>query len=246
LLGVRFLFDRVRGHETVLEVDLLGRPARLSVASRRELRRVRGLHRERELLERMAGRLEPGDVAYDVGANIGLITLLLAAHHPGGGGRVHGFEPEPTNFERLRRNIELNALGDRVAAHRLALGATEGEAELWVRPGAGEGRHSLASAEGSRGSIRVPVATMAEFARSSGEPPDLLKIDVEGAEGQVLAGMAALLPDRRPRELFIEIHPKGGGDRMPDGRPIRGWLEERQFAMVWERREGSRLQQHYR
>lgn len=239
------LVDRLRGRETVLEVDLLGRSARISVASGMELKRTRWIPREGSALGRMLEHFRDGDVAYDVGANIGLVSLLLALHRPGGK-RVHSFEPEPVNYGRLLRNIELNGLEDRISAHRAALGAEEGEAELFVRPGAGEGRHSLASADGSKGSIRVPVTTVAGFARDSGDPPDFLKIDVEGAEGQVLQGMDALLADRRPRELFLEIHPKGGGDRMPDGRLIRDWLVERGYALSWEGRDRSRIQQHYR
>jgi FkbM family methyltransferase len=244
--GLRMLLDRLRGRETVAEVDLLGRPVLLSIASRLEARRARSIRREKAVLARMLEHLEVRDVAYDIGANIGLVSLLLSVHRPTEGGRVHSFEPEPVNYGRLCRNIELNGLRERVAAHRLALGAEEGEAELFIRPGAGEGRHSLATARGSKGSIRVPVVTLASFAHSSGEPPDFLKVDVEGAEGQVLVGMDPLLNVRRPRELFIEIHPKGGGDRMPGGQSIGDWLHARGYALAWEGRDGSRIQRHYR
>ncbi len=246
MIGLRLILDRLRRRETVTSVDLLGRSALLSISSRRELRRARSAYREREILERMREHVRPGDNVYDIGANIGMVSLFLAVHQPHGVGLVHSFEPEPVNFDRLRRNIELNDLGDRIIPHAVALGAENGEAELFVRPGAGEGRHSLASAKGATGSIRIPLATMASFARSSGSTPDFVKIDVEGAEGQVLQGMEALLPDHRPRELFIEIHPKGDGDRMPGGQSIRDWLADRGFSVAWERREGSRLQQHYR
>ncbi len=244
--GIRYLVNRVRGREMVVSVDLLGRPALISVAARRELARVRSVSTEVDLLGRLLEHVEPDDVAYDIGANIGIVSLLLALHRDPGAGRVHAFEPEPVNFDRLRRNIELNDVADRIVPQRLALGAGQGEAELFVRPGAGEGRHSLATAAGSRGSIRVPLDTITGFARSSGEPPDLLKVDVEGAEGQVLEGLDGLLPVHRPRELFIEIHPKGGGDAMPDGQPIHDWLAERGYDLSWERRERSRIQRHYR
>jgi len=246
MTSLRLLLDRLRGRETVLPVDLLGRTALLSVTSPRELRRARTLQHESELLGRMLEHLEPGDTIYDIGANIGLVSLFFAVHRPAGGGRIHSFEPEPTNFRRLVRNIAVNQLGDRVLPHRLALGVGNGEAELFVRPGAGEGRHSLATATGSTGSIRVPLASVTSFARASGTPPDFMKIDVEGAEGHVLQGMDALLATSRPRELFIEIHPKGDGDRMPDGQYIQDWLAERGYASTWERRDGSRTQHHYR
>jgi FkbM family methyltransferase len=243
---LRLLLDRLRGRETVLTVRLLDRPVRLLIGSRRELRRARDLGDEADLLRRMLEHLAPRDTVYDVGANVGLISLALAVHAPAGGVQVHSFEPEPLNHRHLVRNIELNGLEDRITPHRLALGAGAGEVELFVRPGAGEGRHSIASARGSKGSIRVPLDTVAGFARSAGAFPDVLKIDVEGAEGQVLAGLAGLIPERRPRELFIEIHPKGDGDRMPDGGSIDEWLAERGYIAAWERRQGSRVQRHYR
>jgi FkbM family methyltransferase len=246
MILLRMLVDRLRGRETVAAVELLGSPFRLALTSRRELRRVRSLAGEAELLERMRRHLLAGDVVYDVGANVGLMSLVLAGHRVEPRVRIHSFEPEPANFHHLSRNIELNGLAQRVIPHQLALGATDGEAELFVRGGAGEGRHSLASARGSTGSIRVPLRTLASFARSVEDPPDFLKIDVEGAEGQVLAGLEPLLPHARPRELFIEIHPKGDGDRMPDGSAIADWLTQRGYERVWERRDGSRLQQHYR
>jgi FkbM family methyltransferase len=246
MVQLRFLFDRLRGRETVVGVRLLGRPFRVAIASPRELRRVRSLAGEAELLGRMCEHLLPGDTVYDVGANVGLMSLVLGSRPLAPAVRVHSFEPEPANFRQLGRNIELNGLADRVVPHRLALGAVDGEGELFVRGGPGEGRHSLASSTGSTGSIRVPLVTLASFARSVGDPPDFLKIDVEGAEGQVLAGMTPLLDQGRPRELFIEIHPKGDGDRMPGGGTIADWLVDRGYAKVWESRAGSRLQQHYR
>jgi FkbM family methyltransferase len=246
MIPLRLLFDRLRGRETVARVELLDRPFTLSIASRRELRRARSLAGEGEMLERMREHLAPGDTVYDVGANVGLMSLVLAAHPLEPPVRVHSFEPEPANFRQLERNIELNGLAGRVVPHQLALGAADGEAELFVRGGPGEGRHSLASSKGSTRSIRVPLRTLAAFARSVDDPPHFLKIDVEGAEGQVLAGLEPLLAHRRPRELFIEIHPKGDGDRMPDGTGIDAWLAGHGYQRVWERRDGSRLQQHYR
>jgi FkbM family methyltransferase len=243
---LRFLIDRLRGRETLMRVDLAGRPAVLSISGLRELKRAREIGEEAELHARMLAHLQADDTVLDIGANIGVVSVMLALHRPRGGGRVHAFEPEPVNFGRLERNLALNSLEGGVVPHRLALGAAEGEAELHVRPGAGEGRHSLTSSRGATSSVRVPLATMASFADGAGAAPDLVKIDVEGAEGEVLAGMAGLLPDRRPRDIFVEIHPKGGGDRMPSGETIHDWLEARGYALVWERRDGSRSQRHYR
>lgn len=215
---LRFLLNRLRGRDTVLTVAPLGEPPlRLAIAGRREIKRAHQVEKEGPLLERMFAHLQKGDVVWDIGANIGVISLLLARHGAGRTARVHAFEPEPRNFRQLSRNLELNSLTDRITPHQLALGDGEGEVELFVRGGPGEGRHSIAATKGSTGSIQVPITRGASFAAAHDAWPTLLKLDVEGAEGQVLAGMEGLLAERPPRDIFLEIHPKGDGDRMPGG-----------------------------
>ena len=243
---MRLLVNRMRSKNTILEVELLGVPLRLAVEARQEIRRARSISTEAALVERMLESLSPGDVIYDVGANIGLIGLLLARHPRGIDTRVHCFEPEPKNFGQLERNVQENGLASRVFPHRVALAERGGELDLFVRGGPGEGRHSTVAAKGSTRSIRISAETASAFAASIGEPPDLVKIDVEGAEGRVLSGMADLLRDHRAREIFMELHPKGDRDRMPDGTPIQTWLGERGYELAWETERGHARHCHYR
>jgi FkbM family methyltransferase len=239
---LRLLWNRLLGRETLLDVQPMGTPLVLSVRARREIRRARSIAAEAALVGRMLDFLAEGDVIYDVGSNIGIIGLILARNDKGTGSRVYCFEPEPRNFEQLRRNIALNSLGERVQAYQIALGDREGEAELFVRGGPGEGRHSLVSKKGSTGSIRVAVQTGLAFSEASGDPPDLIKVDVEGAEGRVLAGMEPLVADRRIREIFLELHDKGDRDRMPTGETIDEWLAARGYRKVWE--HGRTISRH--
>ncbi len=243
---LRLLVDRIMGRETILDLRLLGVPVRLVVKARREVRRAHSISKEAGLVERMIEFLTDGDIVYDVGANIGVIGILLASCDKGRRSRVHCFEPEPSNFEQLGRNIVENELAGRVSAHRLALTDTPGELELFVRGGPGEGRHSTVESEGSTGSVRVAADTGDAFAASTGEAPDLIKIDVEGAEGRVLAGMSELIAAHRPREIFMEIHRKGEGDRMPDGTGIGPWLAGCGYGLTWELDRGGSRHCHYR
>ncbi len=224
-----------------------GRSARFSIQGWEELRQARPGPAELAVLRRIVDHLEPGDVVYDVGANIGFVSLVVAAHLDGPSASVHCFEPEPRNFESLVRNIGLNGPEGRVVPHRLALGSEAGEAELFVRGGPGEGRHSTVSPGRSDRSIRVPISTVSEVVDQLAPAPNVLKIDVEGGEGRVLAGMGPWLDGGgRLREIFLEIHPRGEADRMPKGEPIDEWLAGRGFSAVWEGKEGSRLHRHYR
>ncbi len=244
--ALQLFLNRLRGRDTVLEFEFQGLAFRLAVTAHREVRRARELEHESALIGRIREVIQPGDTLYDVGANIGLISLLTALHRSGASARMHCFEPEPRNCAHLRRNLELNGLGDRVQAHALALGAEKGEALLHVRGAEGEGRHSIATARGSSGSIRVPLTTGDEFALSSGEPPDVVKIDVEGAEGQVLSGMRNLLQLGKPRELLLEIHAKGDTDRMPEGGTIDDWLRSHGYVLAWRHGRRSGEHRHYR
>ena len=242
---LRLWVNTLLGRETILQAELLDVPLRIVVEARREIRRIHAISAEAALIERMLRFLSNGDVVYDVGANIGLIGLILARHSTKAA-RIHCFEPEPRNFSRLLRNIAENQLSQRISAHRVALSDDSGEVELFVRGGPGEGRHSIVESTGSTGSIRIPAQTAFRFATSEGDAPDLVKIDVEGAEGRVLAGMEPLFRRRQPREIFLELHLKGDGDLMPGGTRIRDWMVERGYEPVWELERGKSRHAHFR
>lgn len=242
----RFLWNRLRGRATLLDRSPMGVPMRLSVRAGRELRRVRSVPAEAPFLARILESLSGGDVVYDVGANIGLVALVVALDPRGHSCVVHCFEPEPRNFAQLKGNIRLNGVAHRVHPHRLALSDREGETDLYVRGGPGEGRHSTVAREGSTASIRIRTEPLATFAARAGRGPDVVKIDVEGAEGRVLVGMRPLFPARPPRELFLELHDKGEHDAVPGGGTVRAWLERRGYTLAWESERGRSRHQHYR
>jgi len=153
------------------------------------------------LLERA---LAPGQVFVDVGANIGYLTLLAAAR-VGPAGRVVAVEPGPDNLHFLRRNLEVNGFANvRVVA--AAAGACRTEATLHLSPVSTI--HSLhAPAEPGAGSSSIAVAQV-RLDELLEAPPDLVKIDVEGAELEVLAGMTGWLEAGAPPALVVEWNPR--------------------------------------
>ncbi|GAB5559619.1 MAG: hypothetical protein SynsKO_12660 [Synoicihabitans sp.] len=240
-----WLGHRITGKDYRLEVELFGRPAVFAVTSKRELKRVSDVSYEGSFLGRILSHLQEGDVFFDVGANIGLVSVIVGQRPEMATGKVLGFEPEPKNLAHLRRNLEINNFGDRAEAHGVALGADSGQAALHVRGTVGDGRHSLVASEKAVGAIEVEVAPMSAFCESAGVEPDVVKIDVEGAEGVVLAGMEPLLRKGRPRELFMEIHNKGGKDRMPDDVIIDDHLATFGYQLVWKERRGQGEHRHF-
>lgn len=243
---LKYFFNRLSGSDTRLDVELAGQSVSLSVTARREIRRAHAVHHEIDFIERMCGALQAGDTVYDIGANIGIITVLLAKHSGALADQVVSFEPEPRNFQQLNGNVTANALDHKVSTHCVAMGASDGEVALHIRGQAGEGRHSISESRGATESITVPLMTASTFAKNTGSAPNLIKIDVEGAEGQVLTGMTELVQSTPPRDIFLEIHAKGEGDKVPDGRTIHQWFLDNDYQMIWnvERRSGEH--RHYR
>ena len=154
------------------------------------------------------GRLRPGDVFLDVGANVGYYALL-AAEAVGPRGAVHAFEPVPANCAALRANVALNNL-ENVTTNEMAVGdGAARELTLYIRAGAeNSGWASVTRSETRPGEpVRVPATTLDEFVGDRGiERVALVKIDAEGAEPLVLRGGARLLGRADAPDLAVEVN----------------------------------------
>ncbi len=168
---------------------------------------------EPELQAAIAEWVKPGMTAYDVGANIGYISLMLA-RQAGETGQVVAFEALPLNLERLRQNLALNGLERRVSVMPCAVVDGERTVRFWIGPSGGMGK-----AEGSAGRQEVAYAEAIDvtgisldgFAFQNGHPlPQVVKMDIEGGEVLALPGMRRLLLEGRP-VIFLELHgPEAG------------------------------------
>lgn len=159
--------------------------------------------------------VRPGDVVYDVGANIGYYTRYIAAHLSPR--RVLAFEPMTENVRLLRDNVRLADAGGLIQVFPVALSDHEGQEALQVDDvmGGTAVLDSIAGGEASHARRRlglaprtepVEVATLDGLLSRSGEPPpDMMKIDTEGAEVTVLRGAAGVLERHSPR-LLIATH----------------------------------------
>jgi FkbM family methyltransferase len=144
--------------------------------------------------------LRPGDLAIDVGANVGVITLQMASR-VGRQGRVVSFEPIPDLFALLMRSIEANGF-ENVLAMNCALSSSNGKGAMNVAS-ANYGVASLDEQGGTSCEMRrlddVIVEQQIQRAR-------LMKIDVEGHEEEVLRGAPSMLRDLRPEFVVFESH----------------------------------------
>lgn len=145
-----------------------------------------------------ARTLRPGMVAFDVGANLGYYTLLFA-DAVGPSGKVVSIEPNPATFELLEESVRLNGFERHVRLVQAAAADREGTLDLFVP--AGEPKNAtVAFGGGARpAEARVSVPAVPLDRLGSGlERVDFLKIDVEGAEPAVLAGMSDTIARFRP------------------------------------------------
>jgi FkbM family methyltransferase len=159
---------------------------------------------------RMLERLLPiGGYFVDVGANIGLHTLV-AARRVGARGRVDAIEPEPFSRKRLEEHLRLNQL-ENVNVFSYALSDGRGTAVLHLSPAENLAKSSLRAANvtmglsgQSPGSVEVQTRTLDEHISSANRAPDLLKIDVEGAELLVISGGLATLSKESSAPILFE------------------------------------------
>jgi len=152
--------------------------------------------------------LMAGDTAIDVGANIGLYSLLAAARV--GKGKVIALEPHPVAADRLRENVALNKLQN-VEVRAEAAGAKLGVARLTAK--LDTINHIVDDSEVA-GSIGVRVLTLDSLVRP-GDQVALVKLDAEGFESECLLGAVRLLEERAVVAWIVEIN--GLGDRYGSG-----------------------------
>ncbi len=151
--------------------------------------------------------LQPGDTFVDVGANLGLFSLI-AAELVGSRGQVHAFEPCARTFGRLSENIALNRFHN-VLAHRLALSDSAGESKMIAAVDGMDAWNSLATPYmgGNYETETISTQTWDEFATTHklASGVALMKIDVEGWEGPVLEGGRRMLSSANAPVLQVEF-----------------------------------------
>lgn len=152
----------------------------------------------------ISSKIEAGVTALDVGADIGYYTLLFAKR-VGPKGRVFAFEPIPKAKQYLDRNIEMNGFHN-VKTFDFALFDESGKMCLeapFTKSKINPSRRKLCSND-----IEVKVKVFDEWApKERIDAVDLIKLDVEGAELNVLRGMRSTLREQCPK-ILIEVHPE--------------------------------------
>jgi FkbM family methyltransferase len=162
---------------------------------------------EPELQAALRELVSPGSTVYDVGANIGYVSLLFAKA-VGETGRVYAFEALPDNVDRWKKNMELNWMTNRTSIFAGAVTRSSGPVSFLVHASAGMGKvaGSAGRSDGYQSEVAVEGISLDEFVYEQGNtPPDVVKMDIEGGEVLALPGMQRLLNKARPL-LLMELH----------------------------------------
>jgi FkbM family methyltransferase len=144
-------------------------------------------------------RVRPGDVVFDIGANVGFFTLL-ASKLVGPNGHVFAFEPLPRNLSFIEQHVRLNGITN-VTVKPIAIASTSGTASF------GDGENDSQSRLSEKGEIQVTTASLDDLIANGIAPrPAFIKMDIEGAESDALRGAQAFLGFSSPLTIVLSTH----------------------------------------
>lgn len=240
-LGIRSTYITIRHKLSGANTDVTigSTSATLSVTTYAEFERFYDLKGERETLSDVLSEISEDDVFYDIGANVGLYSCLIGSDPSDC--HIYLFEPHPTNVEALRQNLELNSINADI--FQLALSDEEGTVELSSKGSeAGLGEHSLDTTE-SESTIPVTVRRLDTIRDEHNLPvPTVVKIDVEGAELNVLRGATETFSDPKCETIYCEVHPERVESFDGSYSEVQNQLIDLGFELaVLDREMGSRI-----
>jgi FkbM family methyltransferase len=191
---IRFLFSNNPYRLSVNNSDVLFRNENFSDYKFNYV----GTNYEMPIIEKVVQEVQPGDIFWDVGANFGRYSCIVSKVTPVD--EIVAFEPHPENISRLKENLEYNNISN-VSIQHYALSDTDGSMTL---SGDGLGNISMMKKEGQK-SVTADLNRGDAVSKEMGIP-NIVKIDVEGAESKVIEGMTSILEHPQCRMIVCELH----------------------------------------
>jgi FkbM family methyltransferase len=195
---LRHPFEAIMRHTMSQRSTIVSGPLR-GMKFRGRLSQILGIY-ELHIQRVLIARLREGDIVYDVGGHTGYLTLLMAKL-VGRSGHIYTFEPYPSNVEKIQHNLSINGVSNYTVVSE-AVSNSNGVAPLFVSSDAAT--PSLVEQRGE-GYLPVPTVTLDSFMLNHRDP-QLIKVDVEGAEGLILQGARGLLAGLDAPLWIIEVH----------------------------------------
>lgn len=199
---VKYFFVRFLKLEVIINNYFLGH-RKFYCGSRTEFFRTANYGKEEVFLGAFLYSLKDDDVIWDIGSSIGIVSIYAAPYVK----KVIAFEPDKAIYKKLCRNVELNGLNNKIDCRNLGISNMEGK--VFLNTDGVEGFSPSISNLGRHGNqAEISVNTVDNIILNEKDAPTIIKIDIEGAEILALKGASSLLKsERKPRLLFVEIHP---------------------------------------
>ncbi|WP_029214903.1 FkbM family methyltransferase [Kallotenue papyrolyticum] len=222
------------GIEITGRLDYAHRAIYMDISSAVQQDRLRACHKEPETIQWLETNLRPGDVLYDIGANVGAYSLVAYAV-TNGHCKIYAFEPSFSTFAALSRNILINRCSSAIIPLQIALSDTTELIDFYYSSFTpGTALHELADERGARAS----TCTLAGQQRLLSyrlddlleqfklETPNHIKLDVDGGELSVLRGAERTLAQPHLRSLLVEID-----ETQPAAQQLIAYLRSKEFSI---------------
>lgn len=205
---------RIMGNVMYLDIANPGLPRSLFIHGIRE---VDSTGQFRSALRRLKDRTAGPVVVLEIGANVGYYALMEASVL-GDRAAIAAYEPGPDNFEQLSRNVAANGFEDDVRLHQAAVGRTDTTADLQLTERSNT--HKMRTGTGSDHADTVDtipvdvrsVETVLAENDLEADAVNVVRMDVEGYEGEIFEGLDPILDGDQPLVVFVEVH----NDRLTD------------------------------
>lgn len=165
---------------------------------------------DRSVCDYLRSRVRPGDICLNIGANVGVYSLLLAKWSSPNG-QVYAFEPNPVVRTILADNIRRNGFVGRIRVSNQAVSDPPGEAAFFAEGVSGLGRlgQSHPAAGAAMTNITVPITSIDEFCSRNRLAPSWIVMDIEGFEIPALEGASETIRAGRETglKMVVEMHP---------------------------------------
>jgi len=223
-----YLLKEIQGNKMYLNLEDPGISKDLALDGIREELVTRQIRKE----------LTPGMKCVDIGANIGYYTLI-EAQLVSEEGKVYAIEPEPRNFELLKKNIEVNNYDSIVEVYQLAIGNKNGIAKLYLSKHSNLHNMVARGGDKNREYINVEVCKLDGLLKDK-DPVDFIRMDIEGYEYEAILGMQKILTKgKRGLKLCMELHPRKLKDAGYSKKLLLEKLAEFGFKPKWSNHVGG-------
>jgi FkbM family methyltransferase len=160
-----------------------------------ELLRKKNFYENNKEVEIMKKIVKKGDIVLDIGANIGIYSLLLAKL-VGETGKVYSFEPDPQNFDTLLKNIKINRYENIIAINK-AISKKTGKIKLYLAEW-NKGDHRIYPSDEKRKFLEIEAVNLDNYFKDNNEDIKFVKIDIQGAEPLLFEGGQLFFKNKKP------------------------------------------------